>query len=167
MPYQLQGPPPITSPFFFEPPVPYPHWYRYGPDYSRAMFRSESSEGAWVRNPTTVLSGLGYTSPHEGHVPDAACWDVPSFKPCQKSCYDRANLQTTDEDKARVLDTCFWDECVTPCEAGLAKSGGGASSATSWLTSLSPKTLALGAVGVAVVLAVIKRKKMTRRPGRR
>lgn len=165
MPYQLQGTRPVISPWFFEPPVPYPHWYRYGPDYSRAMFRSESSQGAWMRNPTTVLSGLGYTSPHAGHVPDGRCWDLPSFKPCQQSCYDKANLEKTDEDKARVLDTCFWDTCVTPCEASLPKQDIASSFSSSSL--LSPKTLALGAVGIAVLLAVVKRKKNGRRRGRR
>jgi len=87
---------------------------------------------------------------------------MPSFKPCQQSCYDKANLEKTDEDKARALDTCFWDTCVTPCEKSLP-AGGSASSATSWLSSVSPKTLAIGVVGVAVLVAVVKRKKNGRR----
>jgi len=163
MPYQLQGPPPIPSPWFFEPPVPYPHWYRYGPDYSRTMFRSESSEGAWVRQPTVVLGGLGADPalPTAGRTVPWQCWDAPGFKACQTSCYDKANKEgKTDAEKQGIVEACFWGSCVTPCEQGLATEGGGASSATSWMTSLSPKTLALGAVGVAVLLALLKRRKV-------
>lgn len=139
MPY-----PPVLNPRYLQ-WEPWPHVYR---------------RGMWI-NDVTAFPALGEAAPPEptGSAVPWQCWDMPGFKECQASCFDKAQKTgVSAAAQSALVDQCFLSECVTPCKAKIQAAaaeppkGGGTSSSASLLDKItaSPINIAITALVLAV-----------------
>ena len=124
-----------------------PVWYeKKVPNYTRAMFRSESSHPPVGPR---RLEGLGASA-----VP-WQCWDQPGFKDCHAKCIAAAQKTVATPGGSGnvdvLIDSCMATKCIPECNramgAGPAASG---SSAASLLAS--PVVLGIAALGIGLLV---------------
>lgn len=128
-------------------PIPNPkylHWEPWPHLYRRGM-------------PAANVTAFHQRSLGETPTVPWQCWDMPGFKDCQRTCFEKAQKTGVSADaQAALVDQCMSLECVMPCKAKLAAQPASDSASTTGKKSMldtiasSPMNIA----AVAVLLAI-------------